>query len=144
MVVDGKDVEADSLKLMATPAMLKLAEKYTDPEARKELLRDGKLDVPEIKEGRHTKWGDVVRKNTFTKLTKAQFENLIVRESENKVKLAPKGEIHEMLRVKEPDENIGYSEHVQFDGSRIKLDVLNQAFEATKRELQAQGPQKTI
>lgn len=144
VVVDGKDVEADSLKLMATPAMLKLAEKYTDPEARKELLRDGKLDVPEIKEGRHTKWGDVVRKNTFTKLTKAQFENLIVRESENKVKLAPKGEIHEMLRVKEPDENIGYSEHVQFDGSRIKLDVLNQAFEATKRELQSQGPQKTI
>ena len=144
VVVDGKDVEADSLKLMATPAMLKLAAKYTDPQARKELLRDGKLDVPELKEGRRVKWGDTVKKNTFTKLTRAEFEDLIVNGSENKAELAPKGEVHEMLRVKEPDENVGYSEHVQFDGSRIKLDVLSQAFEATKRELQSQGPQKTI
>lgn len=144
VVVDGDSFDIKCANMAANPDVRKLARKYMNPEARKELLRDGALDaVPELKPGR-VHWNDHVKKYSFPKMTKQEFDNLIVEEKGNEQAPAKKGEINEMLKVKPINLNAGYRESTPtIDCSRIKLDVLQQKLEAVKRESEIQGPQIT-
>jgi hypothetical protein len=136
-VVDSERLTNAVQSQCTDPVLRKMAEKLTQPEARKALLRNGQLDPPPeaAKEG-HVKWADKVQRYQFKKLSKMEYELRMVRQKIYEP-LAPEGEKHLMMQVfpdSKPEGN--YVEAPSVDCGRINMDSMKQLYQETKLELQ--------
>ena len=136
-VVCGSDVDTDAMMLSQDPAVIAMAKRYTDPEARKELFRNGQLGLPKkIIQGKKIKWDDAVQSGTYKKLSRAEFKSRMLDGEAADEPLAPldkNGNIikHEMLEVQE-EKPKSYRDAPRLDASRLDADFLTRAYQAQK------------
>ena len=115
----------------------RLAEKLTEPEARKALLRNGQLDPPPKEpEPGQVRWADKVQKYKYQKLTKEEYEERIIQGIVDEP-LAPKGEKDIGMQVVEDGRPLGdYKEAPHVDCSRIDMTVMEQLRRQAALELE--------
>lgn len=118
-VVDSSGLDMEALMLTQDPAVIAMAKRYTDPEARKELFRNGQLGLPKkIIQGKKIKWADTAD------------EPLAAPDENGKVQRKKMLEVRNLR-------NQSYKDAPRLDLSRLDAEFLTQAYEAAKdgREL---------
>jgi hypothetical protein len=143
-VIDTELLDVDAFRLSQDPAVIALGKKYTDPEARKELFRNGQLGLPsKIKQGKRIQWSDV-EVGEYQKLSKADYWIRIVEGRAREPLASPDkdGKVprHEMLDVVDQGKK-GFRDAPRIDLSRLDAEFLKQAYQAAKdgREIHKNG-----
>ena len=137
-VVNGSNLLTETFMLSRDPAIIALGKRYTNPEARKELFRNGQLGLTEkIVQGKKIKWSDTYDVGNYEKLSKAEFKRRMLDGKAANEPLEPLGENGEikknrMLEVTKPEKR-AFKDPARIDLSRLDIGFLNKAYDEAKK-----------